>query len=78
MFVILLYLRMPLLRLALALALKGLASLGGAQHRQVHNRHRRQPRGQELVARGHPQAHGFVDALSGGRCAMLIQVGGAH
>jgi hypothetical protein len=42
---------LPLLRLALALVLNGLAflgglaSLGGPRHSQVHKRHRRQPRG---------------------------------
>jgi len=69
---------LPLLRLALALVLHwlpflgGLASLGGPRHRQVHKRHRRQPRGHALVARGlgHPEADGLADARRGGRGAM--------
>jgi len=64
---------LPLLRLALALVLHGLAlpcglaSLGGPRHRQVLKRHRRQPRGHAPATRrlGHPQADGLTDARCG-------------
>ncbi len=64
---------LTLLRLALALVLKGLAflgglaSLGGPRHRQIHKRHRCQQRAHALVTRGlgHPQADGLADARRG-------------
>ena len=64
---------LTLLRLALALVLKGLAflgglaSLGGPRHRQIHKRHRCQQRAHALVTRGlgHSQADGLADARRG-------------
>jgi hypothetical protein len=82
---------LPLLRLARALVLNGiaflggLASLGGPRHRQVHKRHRRQPRGHALFTRGigHPSpglrssGSRTLGAAGEARCRAL-EAGGAE